>query len=623
MRTGQMLGRLLALMVIGYGSQVPGAGTIWTDLEEVGNGWKRSAWFGLFHGETAGPGWIYHLSHGWVWVQGPSEDQCWLHLRAAGWGWTAPEEYPILYLAETGSWVAYAAAGDSFTPLAYAEVPAAVVATEPADAATGVDTGLSQIRITFNQPMDGAASWEVDSQWGSSYAVWTADKRTVELHRLNASTALNPASALEFTLNPNGKGFRAVQGGILGPYTFGFTVAQSGGSGAYVDWSYPANNARDVDPLLDTVTLHFTEPMYPTGGLQSSNWWPWTLAWSSDQQTCTIQRGSAGTPLYSTDVLLKTILFRTAAGQSFEPGFTLQFRTAAPAAIRVEANPAKGFFWPYFLVLPQQMRSPGTLLVEPNNTGTTSDDPWVHEAAALNIIAHRATFANELQTPLLVPVFPRPRWPEAPNPGGIYVHALDRYSLSHSWNGIERVDLQMVAMIDDALERLRNMGHSMNSKVFMMGFSASGAFTSRFALLHPERVKAAAPGSPGGWPLAPVAEWQGVPLKYAVGIQDVEALTGTAFNLQAFRQVPLFIYVGDQDTNDAIDLRGVPQSEQSQFYALISFPQDPFLANRWPIAEAIYDSVNANARFVVYPGVAHSISSQMYADILAFFKEHW
>jgi dienelactone hydrolase len=197
---------------------------------------------------------------------------------------------------------------------------------------------------------------------------------------------------------------------------------------------------------------------------------------------------------------------------------------------------------------------------------------------------------------------------------------LDRYSLSHQWTGLERIDLQMIAMIDDALDRLGDMGYSMDSKVFMMGFSASGSFTSRFTILHPDRVKAAAAGSPGGWPAAPVASWQSVQLPYPMGIQDVFELTGHAFDQDVFKNVPLYIYVGGSDTNDALDFRGMTTSEQDAVKQLLNYQNDWIIANRWPLAESIYNSIGANATFVVYPGVGHSITNDMFEDLRSFFS---
>jgi pimeloyl-ACP methyl ester carboxylesterase len=81
-------------------------------------------------------------------------------------------------------------------------------------------------------------------------------------------------------------------------------------------------------------------------------------------------------------------------------------------------------------------------------------------------------------------------------------------------------------MIDDAVAREAKAGLRFDRRVLMYGFSASGMFTNRFVFLHPDRVLAAAYGSPGGWALAPVTSWQGAFLPYPVGIGDIKALTG-------------------------------------------------------------------------------------------------
>jgi hypothetical protein len=393
--------------------------------------------------------------------------------------------------------------------------------------------------------------------------------------------------------------------------------------GPHVVSTVPEVGAATVDPGISTVEFRFSEPMADCGGFTTSGWWPWTKTWSPDRRTMFVTRGTAGTSLYGQQVSIRPMGCVSQGGSPLAADFTLTFRTAhRNPPIRVAPDPAKGFYWPYYLAWPTQMASPPTLLVEPNNTGTWSDDLQVHDASAKTLLNARIPFAEDLGSPLLVPVFPRPVLPQAPEPGGIYVHALDRYSLTNDHPGLRRIDLQMVAMMDDALDRLEAMGHVMDRRVFMMGFSASGAFTSRFALIHPDRVKAAAPGAPGGWPLAPVASWQGTPLKYAVGVMDLKSLVGKPFDLETFKSVPLYIYVGDRDTNDALDVRGMTTTERDQIYALLEGSStEYFQANRWPLAQAMYESVGANARFVVYPGVGHTLTTQILADVKAFFRE--
>lgn len=166
----------------------------------------------------------------------------------------------------------------------------------------------------------------------------------------------------------------------------------------------------------------------------------------------------------------------------------------------------RNFHWPYYLLIPENPRpSDAFLLVEPNNTGFKDDNPEVHDEKAYEAIQHRLNIALPLGTPLLMPTFPR-----------YYTHEHD-YSVALqylNWNALKydvekymRVDLQLIEMIEDAKERLASLGINTSEKVFMMGYSASGGFTSRFTMLHPELIKAAAIGAPCGWPIAPVANW--------------------------------------------------------------------------------------------------------------------
>jgi len=86
-----------------------------------------------------------------------------------------------------------------------------------------------------------------------------------------------------------------------------------------------------------------------------------------------------------------------------------------PDVIRVEAQPGKGFLYPYYLYIPPELRSeknsgaPQTLLVLPNNTGQTNDDLAVHDASAKRLAEGRRKLAGELKVALLAPVFPRPK----------------------------------------------------------------------------------------------------------------------------------------------------------------------------------------------------------------------
>ncbi len=286
-----------------------------------------------------------------------------------------------------------------------------------------------------------------------------------------------------------------------------------------------------------------------------------------------------------------------------------------PYALRVDrhpADPAAGYHANFFLYVPSNVQSPLTLLVQPNNSGTNSDDPSVHIRDAWMMGFERKRIADELGVALLVPAFVRPGedW-------HIYTHALDRDVFTTGRVDLRRLDLQLIAMIDHARAVLATEGRLVNEKVLLQGFSASGMFANRFAALHPDRVLAVAAGSPGGWPIAPVAEVGGEPLPYPAGIADLEALTGAPFDSIAYRALPQLIYMGDLDDNDSVDFRdGWDETAAAQVDRL--FGPDPLA--RWKEAETQYGRAGANVRFVLIPGAGHDRKALQHLAVV-FFKE--
>jgi len=505
-----------------------------------------------------------------------------------------------------------------------------VVSTSPANAETGVPCQQTVVSITFNEPMQHSHS--ITSNWGPFEISWSNDSTIIYLTRPSGQP-LSPGIQITLVLNPEGApNFQDLQDNFLPTYTFSFTIGedcQSNGT-PYVVGTYPQNGAIGVPRDLPYISITFSEPMKASSSTLASNWVPSTQSWSEDQKTFYITPTAPNKPNFGAQVIFTlnpsgyNQSFQDLEGNPLQP-YTFSFTVVDdPRLHKIEANPEKGFHWPYYLFVPDTPSPYTVLLVEPNNTGTSSDDPMFHDNAAHNLICNHSWFAVDLNVPLLVPTFPRPNTPQAPEPGGVYTHALDRYSLNLSTlpENLKRVDLQLIAMIEDAKEKFKDFGYYIDNKVFLMGFSASGAFVSRFTILHPELVKAVAPGSPGGWPTAPLSEWEGIKLWYPVGVADVEQLTGNPFDLNAFRAVPKYIYVGDQDTNDALDIRGMPQEDREAICQLLNCNPYPYIANRWPISEQMYDSAGANGQFKIYPGVAHHFTEEIWSDLKAFFEQH-
>ena len=118
--------------------------------------------------------------------------------------------------------------------------------------------------------------------------------------------------------------------------------------------------------------------------------------------------------------------------------------------IVVTKNPEKGFCHDYLLFIPKNtpLNKKTFLLVEPNNTGKTSDSIEVHKQYAIDLASVSSVgnnVATELHIPLLVPIFPRPASQEL-----IYTHALDRDVILENSIELKRLDLQLLSMIKDA-----------------------------------------------------------------------------------------------------------------------------------------------------------------------------
>lgn len=283
----------------------------------------------------------------------------------------------------------------------------------------------------------------------------------------------------------------------------------------------------------------------------------------------------------------------------------------------IVAAPSKGFHYPYLLKLPTNARLDGTtyLLVEPNNTGRVSDDFAVHADAAKKLAnsAVGSFVAKRLDLPLLVPIFPRPEtgWET-------YTHALDRDSMLKD-GPMRRLDLQLLAMIDDARKRLRGYGVATHQKILLTGFSASGTFSNRFTLLHPEKVHAVATGGLNAMLIVPSTTLDNVALPYPLGISDLQEIANTRFDAAKWRSVPQFIYMGAKDDNDAVLFDdGYSESERAIVFNVLGKAMQP---DRWTHMQKLYREAAANATFRTYEHMGHGTDGQINGEIAEFFRK--
>lgn len=287
----------------------------------------------------------------------------------------------------------------------------------------------------------------------------------------------------------------------------------------------------------------------------------------------------------------------------------------------VEADETAGFNFPYYLYAPGDPAD-APLLVEPVNSGGASDDFQEDlNAAERTVRSGRARrIADAVGMPLLVPVFANPRSGEFWNR---FVQSLDTETMRIESGKFERIDRQLLAMVDDARDRLADDGVTVPPEFAMNGFSASGNFVNNFAVLHPERVTTVTAGAINGMATLPRAEAKGYTLNYQIGIADLPELIGEPFDVEAWREVDQLNYMGAEErspNDDTLPYRDVWSEEQATIARAV-YGKD-MQEDRMPYSEALYEAADASARFEVYDGVGHSYNAEILDDIISFHIRH-
>lgn len=284
----------------------------------------------------------------------------------------------------------------------------------------------------------------------------------------------------------------------------------------------------------------------------------------------------------------------------------------------IEADSGKGFNFPYLLFLPDSMSDQKELflIVEPNNSGFANDKIGEHLEKARRTASIDYYIGNyisgKLGYPLLVPVFPRPE-----SDWKIYTHALDRDAILQKDNQLERIDIQLIRMIEDARDTLLKLGYPTKSQVLMTGFSASGTFANRFSLIHPEKIYALAAGGLNGLLMLPVSKIDGTELNYPLGTNDFSRLFNEPFDSSAFRNIPQYLFMGGLDENDAILFDdGYDPEEREAVFKVIGEKMQP---DRWVTCGEIYGNAGIAATIITYDSLGHKHPPEVMEDILSFF----
>ena len=285
---------------------------------------------------------------------------------------------------------------------------------------------------------------------------------------------------------------------------------------------------------------------------------------------------------------------------------------------RIIPNPTSNFSWPYLLKVSKSLTEANDLhiMLEMVNSGTTTDSFRFLQERALRSIRRGYRYDKEFVNRFIfmMPLVPRPA--SSPN---FYTHALDRDCFFDQEKQFQRIDLQVIAMIEDAGDVLAtNLNIEVQKKVGIRGFSACGVFAQRFSAIHPEKVKFCISGGFAGMPLLPIEALDGRLLTYPVGIGDFEELMGKEFDFEAYSQVPRFFHMGAIENNDSVDYSDAYDRQERDLINELLGENPP---ERWTKTTRILNQFETENEFHTDEGVGHAYSDEMKDKIENFITK--
>ena len=300
--------------------------------------------------------------------------------------------------------------------------------------------------------------------------------------------------------------------------------------------------------------------------------------------------------------------------------------------IVVKANPEKGFHFPYLLKTSKKTVDANYIVVESNNTGSDNSIKGMTSKAKKSLSwVLGSSISKKLNYPMLMPVFPFGT--SALMQNKYYFPQLDSDVLKIDKDKYRRIDLQLIAMIDDAREKLlKENNQNINEKVIMVGFSSSSLFSARFTFLHPDRVSVAIGGGIGGLLPVPTDKINGIDAIYPIGTYDFEKITGKKFDLEEFKKTPQFYYQGTKDKSNPFR-RGAEDLTDEEYEIVkklfvdgLPFEDKPVSLKvstaMWNNSQKYINQIVDNVKFESPKNLNHKITPKMTIRSVEFIKEN-
>lgn len=198
---------------------------------------------------------------------------------------------------------------------------------------------------------------------------------------------------------------------------------------------------------------------------------------------------------------------------------------------------------PSILAIPLSNEVNNQIIVEANNLESEDSKKILEQGIQTGY--RLACLTRDLPAPIIIPLIPSHK--NYPYLQQLSIECFDIPKGDKNY----RIDEQVVRIINKSKAILKNeVGLTASDKIFLNGYSSSGVFAQRFALLHPDVVKTACVGGASGSIPVPIKD-----LSYPLGIADYEQLTGKEFDFENYSKIKFRYYVGELETQNKSNTR--------------------------------------------------------------------
>jgi len=171
-------------------------------------------------------------------------------------------------------------------------------------------------------------------------------------------------------------------------------------------------------------------------------------------------------------------------------------------------------------------------------------------------------------------------------------------------------------IIEHSKQVIRSIGYNVEDKIFMSGFSGSGAFSARFSTIYPELFKAVYFG--GKIPITiPQDLIENKKMLFPMGVYDLKELFGVEFDLDKFNQVARLESIGELENWNNYP-RDFMDNVSKTYYS--SFGENG--PSQWLSAIDYFFSVGGKKAALFNKVTGHDMSKNDEAIILEFFKKN-